>query len=71
MNSAAYLRVSSDKQTALRQRESLKDLPIDRWYEDSEGSNPRDRADRRLASSDKAFLSAASIILVAERGAIL
>ena len=41
MNNAAYLRVSSDKQTALRQRESLKDLPIDRWYEDSEGSNPR------------------------------
>jgi DNA invertase Pin-like site-specific DNA recombinase len=47
MSNAAYLRVSSDKQTALRQRETLKHLPIDRWYEDSEGSNPRDRADRR------------------------
>jgi DNA invertase Pin-like site-specific DNA recombinase len=44
---AAYLRVSSDAQTAIRQRETLNHLPIDQWYEDSEGCNPRDKADRR------------------------
>ena len=46
---AADLRVSSDSQTAMRQHKALGHLPIEQWYEDSEGSNPRDKADRRPA----------------------
>jgi site-specific DNA recombinase len=52
-NIAAYIRVSSDKQDVARQRESIEhwsqttNTPIDQWFEDSEGKNPRDQAHKR------------------------
>jgi DNA invertase Pin-like site-specific DNA recombinase len=54
MNStAAYLRISSDKQDVSRQRESIErwakrsGAAIDLWFQDSEGRNPRDMAHKR------------------------
>jgi DNA invertase Pin-like site-specific DNA recombinase len=55
MSTAAYLRVSSDKQDASRQRLNVAasaeriGKTIGRWYEDSEGRNSRHRADKRKA----------------------
>jgi DNA invertase Pin-like site-specific DNA recombinase len=51
---AAYVRVSSDKQDASRQRRSINEwasangLALAHWFEDSTGRNPRDKADKRL-----------------------
>lgn len=52
MSTAAYIRVSSDKQDVTRQRESIgrwaeRNEPITLWFEDSEGRNPRDMAHKR------------------------
>jgi len=53
MNTAGYLRVSSDKQDVTRQRESIMrwaigaGRTIDRWFEDSVGRNSRDMAHKR------------------------
>ncbi|MGQ0633429.1 MAG: recombinase family protein [Planctomycetaceae bacterium] len=50
---AAYIRVSSDQQDTTRQRRSIAaaaerlGLTIDLWFEDSEGKNPRHRAEKR------------------------
>lgn len=44
---AAYLRISSDKQDTQRQRESLAKFEPALWFEDSEGKNPRDQAAKR------------------------
>lgn len=50
----AYVRVSRDVQDAERQRDTIRewathnDLVIEEWYEDTEGSNPRDLADKRI-----------------------
>lgn len=50
---AAYLRISSDKQDVQRQRDSITEWAarnghtIAHWFEDSEGKNPRDKADKR------------------------
>ena len=51
---AQYIRVSSDKQDASRQTQSIAEW-LERWglsrsleFKDTEGRNPRDRADKRL-----------------------
>jgi DNA invertase Pin-like site-specific DNA recombinase len=55
MANAAYVRVSSDQQDTTRQRQSITGcaerlgLVIDVWHEDSEGKNPRHRAEKRKA----------------------
>ncbi|HEY3969432.1 MAG TPA: recombinase family protein [Planctomycetaceae bacterium] len=55
MTTAAYIRVSSDQQDTTRQRRSITGcaemlgLVVDLWYEDSEGKNPRHRAEKRKA----------------------
>jgi DNA invertase Pin-like site-specific DNA recombinase len=52
---AAYIRVSSDKQDAERQRQSIvawaksNGLTISHWFEDTSGRNPRDKAEQRQA----------------------
>lgn len=52
-NTAAYIRVSSDKQDVARQRDSITQWSvrsgktIDLWFEDTHGRNPRDQADKR------------------------
>lgn len=51
---AAYIRVSSDKQDGTRQRENIQawgdanSLVISHWFEDSDGKNPRDLAEKRI-----------------------
>src|SRR4051794_26993388 len=50
--SAAYIRVSSDKQDVTRQKESIArwaehNGTIDLWFEDSTGRNPRDQSFKR------------------------
>jgi len=51
----AYVRVSSDKQDAERQRATIKgwekqtETTIAKWYEDTTGHNPRDKADKRAS----------------------
>lgn len=47
---AAYIRVSSDKQDTMRQENGIKaNWKIDRWFRDSEGKNPRDMPHKRPA----------------------
>jgi DNA invertase Pin-like site-specific DNA recombinase len=53
MRNAAYIRVSSDKQDVSRQKTSCVScatklgLTINRWFEDSDGKNPRHRSAKR------------------------
>ncbi len=53
MTTAAYIRVSSDKQDVTRQRTNISAAagrlgqPIGQWFEDSEGKNPRHKAEQR------------------------
>src|SRR5579863_1399392 len=55
MSTVAYVRVSSDQQDTTRQRQNISGcadrlgLVIDLWQEDSEGKNPRHRAEKRKA----------------------
>lgn len=52
---AAYIRISSDRQDAERQRKTIAEwaerngLTIGEWFEDTEGRNPRDKADDRMS----------------------
>jgi len=52
MQTAAYLRISSDKQDVTSQRENIerwarKNAPISLWFEDATGRNPRDQPHKR------------------------
>ncbi|MDA7979542.1 MAG: recombinase family protein [Pirellulales bacterium] len=50
----AYLRVSSDRQDATRQRTQIEEwaekhgIEIVNWFDDTKGRNPRDKADKRV-----------------------
>ncbi len=48
---AAYLRVSGDKQDTARQERRVEatGLPIAFWFRDNVGKNPRDQAHKRIA----------------------
>lgn len=47
MTTAAYVRISGDKQDTQRQKDSVAKWDISIWFEDSEGKNPRDQAAKR------------------------
>ena len=49
MQTAAYVRVSSDKQDTERQEADIRasGIPVDFWIHDKDGKNPRDLPEKR------------------------